>query len=276
MFPILHRLIYGLISGLTEFLPVSSQPHQKLYQHLTGFSANDPWLKVCVLLGAFSALLLCLHKQIASINEDKKLYKHTMRRRHSGQLPMGVLTEKLYKTAMIPLLVSVVFYGFAQSVATSFPVLIILLFVNGLILILPRILPIGNKDGRTMTKLDGLLIGFGCALGIFPGLSRIGCGCAIGEAKGGKSTYVLDVVLLATVIPLFVLLCFSTLGAISYVEKIAMPLVMADIGSGVLSFAASYAGIRFIRWFCDKMGLYKFAFYSWVFSVVVFILYMFV
>lgn len=276
MFPILHRLIYGLISGLTEFLPVGSQPHQKIYQHLTGFSANDPWLKVFVLFGAFAALLLSLRKQIATINEDKKLYKHTMRRRQKGQIPMGELTDRLYKIAMIPMLVSVIFYGFAQSIAASFPALIILLFVNGLVLILPRILPAGNKDGRTMSRLDGFLIGLGGAVGVLPGISRVGCGCAIGEARGGKPAYVLDVVLLATVIPFFVFLCFSTLGAISYVERIAMPLFLTDIGSGVLSFAASIAGIRFIRWFCEKLGLYKFAFYSWVFSVVVFILYMFV
>ena len=147
---------------------------------------------------------------------------------------------------------------------------------NGVILILPRLLPAGNKDGRTMTKLDGFLIGLGGALGVIPGLSRVGCGCAIGEAKGGRPGYVLSIVLLATVWPLFVILCFSVLGAVTYVEAIATPLILADIGAAVLSFGGAFAGIKILRWFCEKLGLFRFAFYSWVFCLVVFILYMFV
>ncbi len=276
MFQILHRLIYGLISGLTEFLPVGAQPHQNIYAYLTGFQLNDPWLKVCVLLGAFIALLVSLRREFMELHEGEKLYRHARRRKQKGAIPMGALTGRLYKLAMIPMLISVIFYGAAQNIGTSFPALILLLLVNGIILILPRLLPTGNKDGRTMTKLDGFLIGLGGALGVIPGLSRIGCGCALGEAKGGKPGYVLRIVLLASVWPLLAILCFSAIGAFTYVEAIATPLILADLGAAVLSFVGAFSAIRFLRWFCEKLGIYKFAFYSWVFCLVVFILYMFV
>ena len=276
MFQILHRLIYGLISGLTEFLPVGSQAHQNIYAFLTGFDVNDPWLKVCVLAGAFFALLFSLRKQYHTIRQDNKLYQTSRRRKQKGNAPMGVLTAHLSRIAMVPMLISALFFGIAQNIGTSFPALIILLLVNGIILILPRLLPAGDKDGRTMTKLDGFLMGLGGALGVIPGLSRIGCGCALGEAKGGKPSYVLDVVLLAAVWPMLLILGFSALGAVTYVEKIAMPLLLADFGAAVMSFGGAYGAICFVRWFCEKLGLYKFAFYSWVFCLVVFILYMFV
>lgn len=276
MFPILHRLIYGLISGLTEFLPVGSQPHQNIYSYLTNFQINDPWLKVCVLFGSFVALLLCLMKEYRQICSDKKLYRKSLRRRHGAPVPMGVSTANLYKLAMIPMLIAALFYGVAQNIGVSFPALIVLLLINGVIIVLPRFLPAGDKDGRTMTKWDGLLIGLGGALGVIPGLSRIGCGCALGEAKGGKPSYVITVLLFAAVVPMFLILLFSFFGAITVVEAIAMPLLLADFGAAVLSFAGAYAGIRFVRWFVDKLGLYRFSFYSWVFCLVVFILYMFV
>lgn len=276
MFQILHRLIYGLISGLTEFLPVGAQPHQNIYAYLTGFQLNDPWLKVCVLLGAFIALLVSLRKEFKEIYEGNKIYRHARRRKQKFNMPMATLTDRLYKLAMIPMLISVIFYGFAQNLGTSFPALVVLLLLNGIVLILPRLLPAGNKDGRTMSKLDGFLIGLGGALGVIPGLSRIGCGCAMGESRGGKPGYVLRIVLLASVWPLLAILCFSTLGAISYVEAIAAPLILADIGAAVLSFLGAFFGIKFLRWFTEKLGIYKFAFYSWVFCLVVFILYMFV
>lgn len=276
MFPILHRLIYGLLSGFTEFLPVSSQPHQNIYTYLTGFHANDPWLKVSVLLGSFIALVVSLRKEYRDIHEGNKLYAYAHRRHKSSSVPLGVLTGRLYKTIMIPMLISVLFYGVAQKIGTSFPALIVLLLINGFLVALPRFLPAGDKDGRYMTKLDAFLMGLGGALGVIPGLSRVGCACALGEAKGCKPSYVLNLVLLATVWPLLIVLGFSILGAISYVEAIAMPLVLVDLGACVCSFVGAFFGIKFLRWFTEKLGLFKFAFYSWVFCLVVFILYMFV
>lgn len=275
MLPILHRLIYGLLSGLTEFLPVGSQPHQNIYSYLTGFNLNDPWLKVSVLAGAFFALIFSLRKEFSEIADGQKLYRYAQRRRQKGPQPMGSLTARLYKIAMIPMLISILFYSAAMTLGTSFPALILMLLLNGFVLIIPRLLPAGDKDGRTMTKLDAFLMGLGGALGVIPGLSRIGCACAIGEAKGGNPGYVLRIALLAAVWPLALLLSFSVLGAISYVEAIATPLILADLGAAVCSFSGAYLSIRFLRWICEKIGLYKFAFYSWVFCLVVFILYMF-
>ena len=276
MLSILHRLIFGLLSGVTEFLPVGAQPHQNIYAYITKFNDNDPWLKFYVLLGAFIALMVSLRHQFYDIHQAKKSYRYSQRRKQRGSCPMGVQTARLYKIAMIPMLISAVFYGVAQNIGTYFPGLIMLLLLNGFFLILPRVLPSGNKDGRTMTGVDAIFMGIGAALGVIPGLSRIGVGCAMGEAKGGKASYVLEIVLLATVWPLAVIMLFTLFGAMTSMTSVGWDMILADMGAALMSFAGAWFGIRAVRWISSKYSLYKFAFYSWTFSLLLFILYMFV
>lgn len=274
---ILHRIFYGLLSGLTEFLPVGSQPHQLLYQHVTGFlEKEDPWLNFAVLAGAFAALIFCLLKQYAQIHHDIKLDRHAKRRKIRGQAAPGALTSRLYKTVMIPMLIACLFYGYAQRLKGSFPVMIILLVLNGIVVFIPRLLPIGDKDGKNISRLEGILFGLCAAAGIVPGLSRVGLGCALGEARGAKPSYIINVILLALVWPMALIVLFTLFGVMSSQVDVATGLIFADLGAGVCSFGAAVGGISLLRWFVDKLGLYKFAFYSWVLALVLFILYMFV
>lgn len=56
----------------------------------------------------------------------------------------------------------------------SLPVLAGMLFLNGVLVLLPQFLPTANKDSRSMTRLDGILMGLGGALGAVPGFSQTG------------------------------------------------------------------------------------------------------
>ena len=51
----LQGIIYGLISGFAEFLPVSSHAHQRITLYLFGVEGRDPVLSFVVrLAGSFA------------------------------------------------------------------------------------------------------------------------------------------------------------------------------------------------------------------------------
>ena len=73
----LESLIYGLISGFAEFLPVSSLAHQTIYLKLIGAS-NHPILRFCAHLGSFGAVLMLIGMAFI-YNLDKKTLAHMNR-----------------------------------------------------------------------------------------------------------------------------------------------------------------------------------------------------
>ena len=52
----LQSLIYGLVSGITEFLPISSSAHQIILQKMFGQSGADPLQNLLVHLALLFAL----------------------------------------------------------------------------------------------------------------------------------------------------------------------------------------------------------------------------
>ena len=47
------------------------------------------------------------------------------------------------------------------------------LLLVGVLLFLPQYIRSGNKDGRTLSRFDGVLMGIAGAFSVFPGISRI-------------------------------------------------------------------------------------------------------
>ena len=59
------RFSSGIIQGVTEFLPISSDGHLTLYQHLTGNSGEGAlFFNLMLHLGTLLAVIIAYHKEI--------------------------------------------------------------------------------------------------------------------------------------------------------------------------------------------------------------------
>ena len=67
MFYWLEIIIYGIIQGLTEFLPVSSSGHLVLYQYFSKNVGEDLSLSVAVHLGTLCTVIYFYRERIAEI-----------------------------------------------------------------------------------------------------------------------------------------------------------------------------------------------------------------
>lgn len=270
----LHKICFAIISGITEFLPVSPRPHQMIYEVMTGYTHTDSMLDLAIHLGCLVALLVCCAERIRRFTRERRLARNTAHRRNRHVNMVAVMDAKILRMAMIPMVLSLLFYRWAEKLVGGVVSLAVVLVINGLIIALPRILPQGNKDGRNLSLFDGLLIGLSGALGAIPGLSRMGCILTGGSSRGADRSYVLDMALMLSIPVLLVLVVMDIYAVI--VAKAALTLLGAllYVLSAALAFGGSYLAIVLMRYLSMKIGFVLFCYYSWGMALLSFILYL--
>jgi len=271
-----HKFIYALFSGLTEFLGVSAPPHQLVYASMTGFSQSDAMLTLILRLGALAAVVFCCRARLRRLMRERRLAGLSRRRRNRHPDVVVLLDMRLLKTAVVPLLISVLFYKRAGQWIDHVLLLALTLLLNGIVLFIPRLLSQGNKDGRSVSRLDGVLIGLAGALAAIPGFSRVGAMVSAATARGVDRGYALDTALLLSIPVLLGLLILDAYAVIAAKLAIGVVGFLIYLLLGAVSFGAAWAGITFMRYLSVKAGFTGFSYYSWGLALFSFILYLMV
>ena len=271
---LLHKLIYALISGFTEFLGVSAPPHQMLYRLMTGYEQTDAMLTLSIRFGALAALIFCCRQRISRLMHERRLDSLARRRRNRQPDVVALLDIRLLKTAMIPLLISVLFYARAGEWINKIHWLAITLSLNGIFLFTPRLLRQGDKDGRSVSRLDGIMMGLGGALAAVPGFSRMGGMISAGTARGMDRSYALDMALLLSIPTLLGLLLLDIYAVVVARAVIGAAGLLLYILFAAISFGGAWVGVMLMRYLSVKAGFTGFSYYSWGMALFSFILYL--
>ena len=133
---ILENLIYGFVSGLTEFLPVSSAGHQAILMQLFGADHRDPVRDIFVHLAIVVAVLFGCKSLILRLRRTQLITARS-RRKRTYELK-GVYDLRLIKSASIPMVM--VFFVYLLMRRYEFrPLYLAVFFVlNGIILLVPE------------------------------------------------------------------------------------------------------------------------------------------
>jgi undecaprenyl-diphosphatase len=273
---LLHYFIYALFSGITEFLGVSAPPHQLLYESMTGFDQSDALLTLMIRIAVLAAVVFCCRTRIRRLMRERRLAGLSRRRRNRQPDQIALLDMQLLKTAMIPLLISVLFYKRAGEWINRVSLMTVTLLLNGALLFLPRLLSQGNKDGRSVSRLDGVLMGLGGALAAIPGFSRVGGIISAGTARGVDKGYALETALLLSLPVLLGLLVFDVYAVIAAKIAISAVGLLVYFLMGSVAFGGAWVGITFMRYLSVKAGITGFSYYSWGVGLFSFILYLMV
>lgn len=271
---ILHRIFYGLISGIAECLPVSARSHQMIYRQMFGFDTTDPWLGVSVLAGTLASLIFCYRRQIRRLLHENKLSKPSRRRKSHPPEQRSVLMLRICRTVLIPVMLSVLFYGAATKWVADTSRLTVLLILNGIILFIPRIVSSGNKDSFSMTRLDSVLMGAAGALGIIPGISRLGAIAATASARGTEPAYAVDLAMLINAVPLTAILLLHFIGAFLSHSALSFASFFGNFLALFSSFGGGCFGIWLLRSIIKKSSISIFSYYSWGAALTALILYL--
>lgn len=268
-------LIYGLVSGLTEFLPISSHAHQRLLMQMFGVEQRDPvrdlFVHLAILLAVFSGCKTMIEHLLR--NRNQRIHNR------SGQVRTAriLMDERFVKNAAVPMIVGMLIFSYVFETDANLLSSAAFLFINGIILFVSGRMLQGNKDVRSMTYLDSLLIGCFTSLSAFTGISRVGCVTSAAIARGADRQNSLNWAFLLS-IPALILLSgmdllkiFSGGAGISFWGSF-----FTYLFSAAGAYIAGNYSLRFMRFLTVRIGFSGFSYYCWGTSLFSFLLYLMV
>ena len=172
----LDAIIWGLVQGLTEFLPISSSGHLVLVPALldaAGVEMSDPDLATSAVLhlGTLVAVIAYYRADLARMSRFRTdpVARRILLLLVIGTIPALIglpLEETLSRLEARPELVAIALLG------------------TGVILFVSTRLPIRDRTLREATPTEALTVGTAQALALIPGISRSGTTITAGLALG--------------------------------------------------------------------------------------------
>lgn len=252
-----EALIIGLVQGLTEFLPVSSDGHLEIVKYFFGGIEESFLFSVVVHGATVLSILAVFWKDILRLVAG--VFKFTMN------------DEKAYALKLIVSMIPVAIVGFAlrdwvetlfvadMDITGSF------LLVTALFLVLGHFV---RKRDKPITYGGAFLMGIAQALAVLPGLSRSGSTIATGLMLGNSKDELARFSFLMVIVPIiganFMQLITTETEAVNVV---LFPLIVAFIAAFVSGYAACRWMINIVR----KGNLGWFALYCLIVGLVLII-----
>ena len=267
----LQSVLIGLVSGLTDILPVSAQAHKVILLKLFGHSSEPIVLRFMIHLATLAGLYYCCQNQIVRISRQLRLSRIPKKRRKRPLDTRTLMDFKLLRMMMIPTILGFFAYQKTSVWNHSLNWIALMVLVNAVILYLPVLMPSGNKDSRSMSGMDSLVVGLGGALSVIPGFSRVGVMVSAARMRGTDKRFAVEIALLLC-IPMLLGLCL--LDFFSMISAPATAGFLLCLTASVAAFGGSYFGVQVVRFFGRKPGFTAFAYYSWGAALLALILYL--
>lgn len=244
----LEAIIWGLVQGLTEFLPISSSGHLVVvpaYLELAGYEIAAPSLAVSAVLhlGTLIAVLVYFRDDILKV----------LRLRTD---PEGRRIALLVGIGTIPAAIGLIVEDRLQAFQDTVSNVGLTLIATGVILVIGQRLATGARrliDGRIP---DAVVVGIAQAVALIPGISRSGMTIAAGLGRRFEPT---DAARFAFLLGI---------PAIAAAGLSQLPDLLNGGGTGVelalglgVAAVSGYAAIAWLLRAMRTVGLYPFAVY---------------
>lgn len=269
----LEGLLYGIVSGLSAFLPISSDAHQLLLGKLFGAEAPDPVRELLIHAAILASIYLGCKAYLDQLRRERK----THYARGTRAKPRLLSDFRLVRTATIPMLIVMLLISFSLRADVNLLISSAFLLVNAVVLFIPERLMQGNKDARLMSSLDGVLIGASAGLSAIPGISCTGMITSVSVMRGAARQNALNWAFLLSVPALSVLIGLDVLSLFSGGATAAF---WSNFAGYVLGAAGAYIGgyfsIVLMKFLTVRAGYSGFAYYSLGAALFSFLLYLIV
>lgn len=270
----LWTILYGFVAGLAEFLPLSSPAHQSISAAVFGLASAAPLRQFLIRAACLAALLSACGREIDKLRRDGRMARLPARRRKRPVDSRSVATNRLLNIAVFPLVIGLVFYRRVNMWVDSLAMVTIFLVVNGILLFVPQYIPSGNKDGRNLSLLDGLLMGLAGAFSVFPGISRMSAIHFAASARGAVKNYSLQFALYLSVPALVVMLVFDAAAIFGGIEAISFLVLLKYLLAMIAAYFGSTFAISVMRSLVIRAGYEVFSYYCWGMALISMILYL--
>ena len=248
-----EALIFGLVQGLTEFLPVSSDGHLEIVKYLFGGIVESFLFSVAVHGATVLSILVVFWKDI--INLLKGVFKFTMN------------DETVYVLKLMVSMIPVAIVGFTVRDKVESLFVADMNITGSFLLVTALFLFAGHfvrKREKPITYGGAFVMGIAQAFAVLPGWSRSGSTIATGLMLGNSRNELARFSFLMVIVPIiganFVQVITTETAAVNVV---LFPLILAFVAAFVSGYAACRWMINIVRkgklaWFavyCVLVGL---------------------
>lgn len=264
-----HAIVFGVIEGVTEFLPISSTGHLTIMEKLLGYRIDDPSVTAftaIIQVGAVLATVLYLRKDIWRVGTawfrglgDQKQRKRDYKFGWAvliGSIPIGII--------------GLLFKDEIEGVLRS------LWFVAGALILWSGVMWFADRNAKQdrgekdTTWKDTLIIGITQCLALIPGISRSGATMSAGLLRGFDRV---TVTRLSFFLSIPALMAAAVLQTVTQYDEIQHgvgwgPTLLAT----AVSFAVAYAAVAWLLRFIAKHDYSVFIWYRVVLGAVLIVL----
>ena len=256
-------ILYGLIQGLTEFIPVSSTAHLKVISLFFGIDDPGPSLSAIIQIGSVLALIWYFKNDIFNY-----------RRQYSKKNFIYLLNESLLKSILIGTIPIILFGGtikiffpyFLENTLRSNLSIALISFLMAIFMYIADSSKKGSINLNNHNYLDSFLIGFSQAFAIFPGVSRSGITISTALVSGwrrddaAKFSFLLGMPAISFAAIIEFIFSFNELNSFGF-----FPLIVGL----TTTFLSSLFAIDFLIKYLSSNGLKLFIIYRIVFGFVI-------
>lgn len=242
-----EALIFGLVQGLTEFLPVSSDGHLEIVKYFFGGIEESFLFSVAVHGATVLSIIAVFWREIGAILR--------------GVMKFRWNEETKYSSKIIVSMIPVAIVGFTMSDFVEGLFVADMTITGSFLLVTALFLAAGQffrKGDREISFTGAFVMGIAQALAVLPGLSRSGStistGLMLGFRKGDLTRFSFLMVIVPIIGASFVQIITTEKAA---VDVILFPLAIAF----VTAFASGYIACRWMISIVRKGKLGWFALY---------------
>lgn len=264
-------IILGILQGLTEFLPISSSAHLRIFGELTGSADPGAAFTAITQIGTEIAVLIIFWKDITRIlrswfgsmpwvraerripttNPDVRMGWMII----VGSLPIGIL--------------GLVLQDWIDTTFRNLWITVAMLTVFGVLLGLADRLGARTKKLTTMTWKDAILYGVAQAMALIPGVSRSGGTITMGRVLGYARPEAARYSFLLALPAIFASGFYKVAKVIVGSEPVAVgPTILATL----IAFAVGYAVIVWFLKLISTRSFMPFVYYRLGLAAIVAIL----
>ena len=184
------------------------------------------------------------------------------------KLPRGQKPDRLSRRmllyiiiATLPLVLVLPIKDKVESLYTNSIFIGCAFLVTGTLLFISDAMNHGNKDLKTATLLDVVIVGFGQALAVVPGLSRSGTTISCGLARGFSREFAVKFSFLMSIPAVLGANLLSLIDAAKTgIDWSLMPMYLAGVVTAAVS---GYLAIRLLEYITQRGKFGGFSYYCW-------------
>ena len=224
-------------------------------------------------LGLVAALFISCQSILIRFNRARALARVPKRKRRRPLDERSLMDHSLLRTMLVPVILGLILYRKALPIEKKFPLLALMLLLNGIFLYIPQFLPTSNRDSRTLSRVEGLLMGIGGGLAAIPGFSAMGLSNAIGSVCGVERGFALNMTLLMNMYLNLGLIVHDIINLAEIgLKGTSFEVVLRCLCAGLAAFGAAFLAIRLVRRLFQERDYTGFSFYCIGLALFIFIL----